>query len=42
MTERQMEDLIAEFPNDFFRSHGLILKDGSNRLRRWAGSICYL
>ncbi len=26
MTERQMEDLIAEFPNDFFRSHGLILK----------------
>jgi hypothetical protein len=26
MTERQMEDLIAEFPDDFFRGHGLTLK----------------
>src|SRR5216683_467067 len=26
MTERQMEDLIAQFPDDFFRGHGLILK----------------
>jgi len=26
MTERQMEDLIAQFPNDFFPGHGLVLK----------------
>jgi hypothetical protein len=26
MTERQMEDLIAQFPDDFFRGHALILK----------------
>jgi hypothetical protein len=26
MTERQMEDLIAEFPDDFFRGHGFVLK----------------
>ena len=26
MTERQMEDLIAQFPDEFFSSHGLVLK----------------
>jgi Endonuclease NucS len=26
MTERQMEDLIARFPDEFFRGHGLVLK----------------
>jgi hypothetical protein len=26
MTERQMEDLIAQFPGDFFRGHSLVLK----------------
>jgi len=26
MTERQMEDLIAQFPNEFFSGHDLILK----------------
>jgi RecB family endonuclease NucS len=26
MTERQMEDLIAQFPNEFFSGHDLVLK----------------
>jgi RecB family endonuclease NucS len=26
MTERQMEDLIAQFPDEFFRGHALVLK----------------
>ena len=26
MTERQMEDLIAQFPDDFFRGNSLTLK----------------
>jgi hypothetical protein len=26
MTERQMEDLIAQFPDEFFSGHGLVLK----------------
>jgi hypothetical protein len=26
MTERQMEDLISQFPDEFFRGHGLVLR----------------